>query len=657
MIHRLPEAFSQNRSEETSEDKWAEFVVPRFIDDLEIKNQRKAWVIVGGRGCGKTTLLRYFCHPTQFSPRRPEIGEPELRHIGLYWRADTNFLNSFAGGDQSSTRWRSAFEHLLACELGKEILRSLKTLNCNPIRQEMFGGLGSLDLSSLRQFDDSLGNSVADLELALQRSRNNLASWVNNLDTWPAPTFLPATTFLLSLVSELQKQLPYLEFSTFAVFIDEYENLREEQQQFINGLLKHGTPPLLFNIAMKRNGWQTRRTLGQESIEDISDYRELDLEEKLSETFELFSAELLFFRLADHRPDLLESIPIVPEQLRSIESIKARYDDPDYRSRVLTAAELMLPRVSEYEAAALIMSDNRLRQKLHDKLSTALKNRGVDLSADALLDDDIPWASVLMPALVSRPREDINVLMSELNELRDGKVNRLSHNQPLVSNNLFGCVNSVYLDAQRSSILFSGFTALTLIARNNVRHFLELAHRIFKAHERHDGDHGKLPVISTETQATAVREASESILGKVKGHGTYGPQLYAMAHTLGSIFRARHRGERQSEPEINHFTLATGDMEGRLHDYLAEAEKWSVLFRERETKMKSTSASSSDYVLNPIFSPHFQISFRKKRSLQVSGAQLLLMLEGDQRERDQMVRDLGKRGADSDNLDLFGEPI
>lgn len=656
MTQRLPSAFSQNRSEEASEDKWAEFVVPRFIEDLEIKDQRKAWVIVGGRGCGKTTLLRYFCHPTQFSPRRPEIKEQDLHHVGIYWRADTNFLNSFAGGEQSSSTWRAAFEHLLACELGKEVLRSLKTLNCNSTRQEKFGGLDSVDLSSLRQFDESLGQSVTEVERALQRSRNQLAVWINNQDTRPAPTFLPATTFLLTLVGELQAQLAYLEMSTFAVFIDEYENLREEQQQYINGLLKHGTPPLLFNIAMKRNGWQTRRTLGQESIEDISDYRELDLEDGLSETFELFAAELLFFRLADHHPDLLETIPIVPEQLRSIDFIDSRYRDPEYRARVIAAAERMLPRTNELQAAQIIMGDKRLRQKLHDRLTNSLRSRGSDLQAEAFMDDEYPWASVLMPALLSRPRENVEKLFSEFNDLRNGIANRLALNQPLVSNNLFGCVNAIYLDAQRSSILFSGFTALTLIARNNVRHFLELIHRIFKAYERADGDTGVLPVITPETQANAVREASESILGKVKGHGTYGPQLHAMAQTLGSIFRARHRGDRQSEPEINHFTLATGDMDERLHVYLGEAEKWSVLFQERETKMKAASASSTDYILNPIYSPSFQISFRKKRSLQISGTQLLSMLEGDQRERDQLVRDVGVRGADNDNLDLFGGP-
>jgi hypothetical protein len=60
--------------------------------------------------------------------------------------------------------------------------------------------------------------------------------------------------------------------------------------------------------------------------------------------------------------------------------------------------------------------------------------------------------------------------------------------------------------------------------------------------------------------------------------------------------------------------------------------------------------------LNPIFSPYFQISFRKKRSLPISAAQLLGMLEGDQRERDALVREFGRQGnGGDDHPDLFDE--
>jgi len=651
-MHRFPEIFSKNRNEESKEDNWAEFVVPPFLHDLGVKSQTKALVIVGGRGCGKTTLLRYFCHATQFSPRRPTICADDLAHIGLYWRADTNFLNSFTGGQQSPETWRAAFEHLLACELGKEIIRSLSSLNCNPERQRQYGGLGGVDLTEVSDFTPGLGTSLGELDKALQRSRTALAMWVNNLDTCPKPIFLPVEAFLRTLVQCLKRDLPYLAESRFSVFIDEYENLRDEQQRYINGLLKHGSPPLIFNIAMKRNGWQTTRTLGPESIQEISDYRVIDLEDSLSDYFELFAAELLFFRLAEHEPDLLDKLPITPDQLRSINDIDQRYQNVEYRNAVIAAAEKMLPRVGERAASREIFSDSKLLARLEVMISDALQTRGYSLNPQLFLDKNYPEASVLMPALLNRSRESPERLLSEFQELKRGVENRLSATGSLAQNNLFGCVNAIYIDAQRNSILFSGFVALTLIARGNIRHLLELIHRIFKTCAQPES--GELPVIPPNIQASAVREASESILSTVKGHGTHGPRLYALAQCLGSIFKARHRSDKQSEAEINHFTLAGGEVGDQLQKYLYEAEKWSVLFVTRETKMKTTGAISSDYVLNPIFAPYFQISYRKKRSIQLTAPQLTKMFEGDQRTRDGLVRELGnKESVLNENRDLF----
>jgi len=654
MIHKLPEIFSKNRNEETKEDNWSDFVVPGFLKDLEIKSQSKAIVIVGGRGTGKTTLLRYFCHATQFSSRRPTLPENILSHIGLYWRADTNFLNSFAGGEQTPEIWRSAFEHMLACEFGKEIIRALKNLNCNPERQEKFGLAESLNIAVLRDFDETLGETIADLEKNLQRSRTRLAMWVNNLDTCPRPVFLPADAFLRALIGTLKDQLPYLSESTFGIFIDEYENLRDEQQRFINGLLKHGSPPLIYNIALKPKGWHTKQTIGGESIQEISDYRVIDLESYIAKDFDVFAAELLFFRLAEHEPELQNKLPIVPEHLRSIEHIHERYDNPKYRETILSAAEQMLPRVSLRAASIEILTDTKLLERLTSKIRSALQRKGSELEAENFIDIQHPEVSVIMPALLSRDRENADALLKELIDFKSGIGTRLSSKGTLVSNNLFGCINSIYIDARRTSILFSGFTVLTMIARGNVRHLLELIHRIFKEYKPSEDE--VLPVVPPPVQAHAIYMASESILNTVSGFGTFGPQLYGLALCLGSIFRLRHRSEKQSEPEINHFTIAAGELSEKLNRYLLEAEKWSVLFLSRETKMKTLGVIGLDYTLNPIFSPYFQISYRKKRSLHFNTSQLLQMFEGDQQVRDALVRELGKQDiSEPEQIDLFGE--
>ncbi|WP_182266924.1 hypothetical protein [Stenotrophomonas maltophilia] len=649
----IPEAFSKNRSEEHADDHWASFIIPPFYDTLTIKQQTKSFVIVGGRGCGKTSLLKYLCYPSQLSVRRPTLDENALTHIGLYWRADTNFLNSFAGGGVDEKTWRSAFEHLLACELGVEVARAVLLLNASG-RESSFGGLDRVDLSSLQDFDPELGASLRGLIDSLVQRKRKLATWINNLESFPRPLMLPGTQFLLQLVSLLRDQLPYLENSTFAVFVDEYENMRIEQQRLINGLLKHGKNPLLFNIAMKRNAWLTRETLGNESIEAVSDYNEIDIEAKLSSGFDRFAAELLLFRLAEHRPDLAALLPISSEVLRDTERLSARYgaSSDDYGRSVVSAAEKMLPRVNEAEAAARIMSTPQLRSVLVDRVTEALVLRGSRLSPDAFVDDMHPEASVVIPALLCREREQPEKILAELRQLQTEGTGRLASGSDLISNNLFGCVNQIYI-GKRNSILFSGFDSVVLIAKHNIRHLLELVHRIFlKYHEEQPRDDSSLPVVDAEIQAAAMREASEAVLRKVKGRGTYGPQLHSLVETLGSIFRERHRQRRQSEAETNHFTVSTGVLTESLSIYLAEAEKWSVLYAVPQTKMKDPGVYGVDYVPNPIFSPYFQISYRKKRSMKFSFEQMLVMFEGPQEARALLVKELGARG-DYSIGDLF----
>lgn len=649
----LQEKFSKNRAEEGSDDNWNSFVVPSFINELEIKTQTKALVIIGGRGCGKTTLLRYFCHATQFSPKRQDLPENTLNHIGLYWRADTNFLNSLAGGDQTDATWRSAFEHLLVCEFGKEMFNAIRSINCTAERKSKYGGFETLDFSALSAFDSSIGNSFADVEKYFSYSRTQLAMWINNLDTRNPPVFLPLSDFLKQLLELLKSQLTSLRNSVFAIFIDEYENLRDEQQKYINGLLKHGAPPLIFNIAMKRKAWQTKETLGPESIQDIHDLRVIDLEAELKSTFELFAAELLFFRLLDGSTHLESLVPVNQSQLRDVDRIDERYKNPEYRKKVINEAGKLLPRVTASEGAQRILLDNRLREQLLKKNKRALINRNSKLHETDFINEDFPDASLVLSALLFRDRENPEKLLEEFHELIEGKTNRLSSGKPLISNNLFGCVNLIYIADQRSSILFSGFETLAQMANGNIRNLLELIHRIFKRVD--DEIKMEIPTVSPEKQAEAIREASEAIFNNVIGMGSYGPQLYNLASSLGSMFREYHRNDKQSEPEINHFTLSAEDNQNKLNTYLNEAEKWSVLYSTHETKMKAKGVIDFDYVLNPIFSAYFQISYRKKRSTTLSGSEVIGMIENDMRTRDHLIRKLASRSELNDIVDLFSE--
>lgn len=641
-------AYAKNRAEELGRDVWEEFVVPLFFDELEIREQRKSLVIVGGRGCGKTTLLRYFSHNTQFSPKREEIGLADLDYIGLYLRADTNFLSSLRGGGLPEERWHSAFRHSLACELGLELLDALYSINATEARNAKYGRIEQLDFTELKSFDPDIGTNFRAVQKHLRAGRDRLLTWINNLDDVQLrPRFLPGEAFLKRMIEIVRDQLPYLSKSLFAVFIDEYENLHEYQQKIINGLIKHGEPPLVFNVAMKREGMQVRMTLGNEAIQNVSDYRQIDLEERLGPTFSLFAAELLFFRLVEHRRELHSHVPIDPSVLRDVSKVRERRNDTSYRDKVLGAARRLLPRLSEAELAREAFQTSRIQDRLRINIEEGLKAWNSQIPAAAFIRKEAPAASLVSGALLNRAKERPEIILAELDTYITGQTSRFDTSE-WIKNNLVGVVLQLYSTGQRPCPFFAGFDNLVLMSNANIRHFLELVHQAFvRLDIQLDLTEAKIDV---DQQAEAVRMASSSFVREVRGCGTHGNQLHGMVLTMGATLRVKQQRAAQSEPEVTHFHIQRGDIDEELATLLRESLKWSVLFEDEETKKKDIGAKAVDYVLNPVYAGHFQISFRKKRSLPIAAHDLKAMFVGNVKERDAVVRKL--LGDDKGTLNL-----
>jgi hypothetical protein len=78
--------------------------------------------------------------------------------------------------------------------------------------------------------------------------------------------------------------------------------------------------------------------------------------------------------------------------------------------------------------------------------------------------------------------------------------------------------------------------------------------------------------------------------------------------------------------------------------FLSEAVKWSVLFEEKGTKKKDvTAAEGVEYVLNPIYSPYFHISYRKRRKLEFTAGELTAIISGNYDAVNKLLRAYQKR--------------
>ncbi len=79
-------------------------------------------------------------------------------------------------------------------------------------------------------------------------------------------------------------------------------------------------------------------------------------------------------------------------------------------------------------------------------------------------------------------------------------------------------------------------------------------------------------------------------------------------------------------------------------DFLAEAKKYGIITEQLETKTKGQVGSDIvDYQLNPIYSPYFQISYRRKRKISLSVEEFHTLALGTEDEYKELSSALFKK--------------
>ena len=398
---------------------------------------------------------------------------------------------------------------------------------------------------------------------------------------------------------------------------------------------------------MKPNGMRHRLTIGTETIQDTADFRTLNLDDLLINDFDLFAAELFFFRLI--KVGFSEfKFPISKYSLQKETEILNRKSDIKYRVAVLEEVRRVLPGISNREIASEILNDPILSKRCIDLLEVSLKAKKSDLSSKDFLDNDYPEASLVCVVLLNQLKEPADIL-TEFNNLRTNKASKFKEGD-WVHHFLLGTILLIYMPfRQRPNPVYAGFDVFTKLSKTNIRHFLELCHQCIDAEEM-TGDYENFSV-PFESQANAAFRVSFDMKEEVSGCGTSGNRLLSIVNFLGKLFRLSQARPSQSEPERTHFSIINDQVGENAKKVLDEAVKWSVLFQTPETKVKGTRYESSEYVLNPIFAPFFGISFNKGRKLEIPCIQAEEIFTGEVNQYTSLLRAFEKKWANSSSVD------
>ena len=171
-----------------------------------------------------------------------------------------------------------------------------------------------------------------------------------------------------------------------------------------------------------------------------------------------------------------------------------------------------------------------------------------------------------------------------------------------------------------------------------MRYLLELCNEIFeRAASDYNFNYEEPDIISAKIQTEAVMLVSSKRVNQISAIPQIGLNMRTFVISLGKIYRIFHRDDKIAKFEPNHFSIKTSkaSIDEDILLFLKECVMRGVLLKKRNNKNKSTYMISADeylYMLHPIYTPSFQISWRRKQKAEFDIMELKVLVSNDSKE-------------------------
>ena len=586
---QLSELFGSYRAEWLREQIFDLFTSPVYFPEL---TTGRSCLLVGGRGSGKTTALRALSWEGQ---RRLAATSPETwPYYGVYYRADTNRVTAFRGPELTVDAWNALFAHYMNLIL---VERLLSFVNWYEHETNSRGILSPHACEDLAVSLNIAGvQTSTDLSAQIRSARLQFEAYINNVADAPQPSLSLQGAPLALLVEELGSY-PAFQGKLFFFIIDEYENFLDEQQRVVNTLLKHASSNYAFKIGVRELGFRQRTTLNaHEQLRSPADYVRIDIGSKLETVFSDFASTI-----CDERISRLK----LPDTSRSLSSVRD-----------------LFPPLSE-DDEAVMLGVERQSDVIRDRLEAAAPD--MDLSYF----DELPLLYQYLIGFWARAQ----------NQPLD-----YAYNDFLVNRREWDTRYGNYKHAllytlrrRRRGVhkYYAGWDTFAQVAGTNIRFYLQLVEQSLLQHFN-SGASLTSPV-RPMTQTLAAQAVARANLSELEGLSVFGMYLSRLVLGLGRVFQVMAEQLEGHAPEVNQFHLVddyfdpkrraragADDLDVETDTLVSEAVMHLALQRFPGTKPTQTGDTEDyDYMLHPIFSPLFAISYRRKRKAALGKLQLL----------------------------------
>lgn len=598
--------------------------------------------ILGGKGAGKTHLLRYYSYPVA-RMRMPEatglVVIKQQGSIAVFLRATGIDAARFEASKGATLAWQQLFGVYLELRLVEVLI----------------GTLIDVERTSEASFDFeaflvAIGRTVSipagleDLEALrswVEKIRREIDNSVNNAAfTGSVDVRIPFSLGSLCLpISEaISAWCPSLEGMPLIYLIDEVENFSVHQQEVLNSLIRYGAGGATFRISGRLYAMQTNATLGGgEENREGSEFRTTNLDDLLrrSKRYPVFAKEFISKRLtasAENGEQASGDVQVDPEDFF------AEVDEGDFYANVIKHLGAAEP-------------DSHANSQ---RFLAALKDAIPESEAQAVhqaLTDDVPLMLGALNILLFCKKWTVRSPWRDVTgELRAAAVlfltNRLS--TPSYYVNAYSHYSkdllAQFFHASRSqrTVPYAGFKTFVQMSCSNPRSLLVVLGRAYSIAAFRGLEFSATMPLSVELQTDAAVEASHFMYESDTNYGSKSSPARQATARLATLLRTARYALNVPEVSPMLVSFSEDELTEEAKKVLRSALNYSFLFEASAGRPNRNNKRVGKKIqLNPLLAPKWGLPTKKGGDIALGKAAANAIFDPDQAaEFDQVLRQL-----------------
>jgi hypothetical protein len=599
-------------------DQWVDLTnaAGGLVEILNPKS-RMPMLLLGGKGSGKTHLMRYCSAPVQAARYAGDIARAAIAngYLGIYVTLDALNTDKFAREEPVDEHWSLVFNHYFELWLATALLATVRECARS---QSMAFPESEFVAAVTDLFDVAPAITPPTLDALydhLTRTRKHIDSVVNNSRLrGERPVFditFSAGRLVFGIPDLVCRHAPALKDVLFVYLIDEVENLTADQQRFLNSLIRYRRGSATIRIGGRLYAMKTKETVGSgEPIRSGAEYERVVLDEILRDQPQQYNS---FVRsLVAKR---LERVGYATAAQNKIDSYFEELDAQDYWRSI----DRLLPKQKDNQVAPY-----------HSNIATDLKKYlGLDepTTTAVIAALQVPEHRFLEKAaafqyrkLWPANRDDAQSLAIVVGEQaralaegdRDGGADldkRISHFSSDILAQLF--------NDYRRRVPYAGLETMIELSQGITRNLLVNLKHIFRR-SRFAGEEPFINgVISIKSQSDGVRDGASWFWEDAQPPSS-GLQVRDAVESIAVLFRTIRLSHSPSECDLCAFSVPWESLSENSRRTLMVAENWSYLIKTPEGRRnKNNKQIDPLYQLGPMLAPRWEVSEHRRGTIEL----------------------------------------